>query len=213
MSVPDDVVGLFLEGGRVVAEAIADPAVAAAWDRPSVLEDQLVSGLAGHVARGVWAVGEYLEAGPAQGPVAFGSAGEYFTVFAESASTDDHRAIRDRGAAVAAVGRDELIRRLEDWLVVLGPRLRSLEVDHLVAVLSGKVMRLEDYLTTRIVEQVVHLDDLARSIGRGPWSLPTGAQALAIAVGTDIAARRRGSDAVIRSLYRKGFAAQTLPVL
>lgn len=213
MSVPDDVVGLFLEGGRVVAEAIADPAVAAAWDRPSVLEDQLVSGLAGHVARGVWAVGEYLEAGPAQGPVAFGSAGEYFTAFVDNASTDDHRAIRDRGAAVAAVGRDELIRRLEDWLVVLGPRLRSLEVDHLVAVLSGKVMRLEDYLTTRIVEQVVHLDDLARSIGRGPWSLPTGAQALAIAVGTDIAARRRGSDAVIRSLYRKGFAEQTLPAL
>ncbi len=81
MPEPVDVVGLFLDGGHVVAEAIADPAVAAAWDRPSVLEDQLVSGLAGHVARGVWAVGEYLESGPAQGPVAFGSAGEYFTAF------------------------------------------------------------------------------------------------------------------------------------
>ncbi len=213
MPEPVDVVGLFLDGGHVVAAAIADPAVAAAWDRPSVLEDQLVSGLAGHVARGVWAVGEYLESGPAQGPVAFGSAGEYFTAFVENASTDDHRAIRDRGAAVAAVGRDELVRRLEAWLGVLGPGLRSLEVDHLVAVLSGKVMRLEDYLTTRIVEQVVHLDDLARSIGRDPWFLPSGAQPLAIAVGTDIAARRRGSDAVIRSLYRKGFAEQTLPAL
>ena len=206
-------VGLFLEGGRVVVAAIADPAVAAAWDRPSVLEDQLVSGVAGHVARGVWAVGEYLEAGPAQGPVAFGSAGEYFSAFAEHASTDDHQAIRDRGAAVAAVGRDELIRQLEAWLGVLVPRLRSLDVDHLVAVLSGKVMRLEDYLTTRIVEQVVHLDDLARSIGREPWSLPSGAQALAIAVGTDIAVRRRGSNAVIRSLYRKGFAEKSLPAL
>ncbi len=213
MPEPVDVVGVFLEGGRVVAEAIADPAVAAAWDRPSVLEDQLVSGLAGHVARGVWAVGEYLEVGPAQGPVAFGSASEYFTAFAESASTDDHRAVRARGAAVAAVGQEELVRRLEAWLGVLGPRLRSLDVDHLVAVLSGKVMRLEDYLTTRIVEQVVHLDDLARSIGRQPWSVPSGAQALAIAVGTDIAARSRGRDAVIRSLYRKGFAEQTLPVL
>ena len=26
-------------------------------------------------------------------------------------------------------------------------------------------MRLDDYLVTRVVEQVVHLDDLARSIG------------------------------------------------
>ena len=161
----------------------------------------------------MWAVGEYLESGPAQGPVAFGSAGEYFTSFAENASTDDHRAIRNRGAAVAAVGRDELVRRLEAWLGALGPRLRSLEAGHLLAVLSGKVMCLDDYLTTRIVEQVVHLDDLARSIDREPWSLPSEAQALAIAVGTDIAARRHGTDAVIRSLYRKGFAEQTLPAL
>lgn len=43
---------LFLAGGRAVADALGDPAVASAWDRPSVLEDQLVSGLAGHLARG-----------------------------------------------------------------------------------------------------------------------------------------------------------------
>lgn len=213
MGEPVDVVGLFLGGGRVVAEAIADPAVADAWDRPSVLEHQSVSGLAGHVTRGVWAIGEYLESGPASGPVAFDSASEYFTDLAESASAEDHRAIRDRSAAVAAVGRGELVRQLEAWLAVLGPRLGSLDVHHLVAVRLGKIMRLDDYLTTRIVEQVVHLDDLARSIDRQPWSLPNGAQALAIAVGTDIAVRRRGSDAVIRTLYRKGYAEQTLPAL
>ena len=33
-------------------------------------------------------------------------------------------------------------------------------------------MRLDEYLKTRIVEQVVHLDDLARSLGREPWPVP-----------------------------------------
>ena len=33
-------------------------------------------------------------------------------------------------------------------------------------------MRLDDYLVTRLVEQVVHLDDLARSLGVESWPVP-----------------------------------------
>lgn len=210
----DDVPSLFLEGADVVAEAIGDPAVAEAWDRPSVLEDQRVSGLAGHLARsGVWVVADYLDAGEPEGPPDFNSAGHYFATFADAASLDDHRAIRDRGAAVAAVGHDELVETLVARLDALRPRLESLPVDHLIAVLDGKVMRLDDYLMSRIVEQVVHLDDLARSVDQEPWELPIAAEALAMSVGLDIACRRSGTDAVLRALYRQGFAEPTLPVL
>ena len=59
-----DNVGIFLETATVVYEAIADEAVVVAWDRPSVLEEQQVSNLCGHLARGTWVVGEYLAAGP-----------------------------------------------------------------------------------------------------------------------------------------------------
>ena len=52
----------FLDGAQVVVDAIASPAVAAAWDTPSVLAEQTVGGLAGHLARGaVWVVGDYLD--------------------------------------------------------------------------------------------------------------------------------------------------------
>lgn len=198
----------------MVLDAIADPTVAAAWDLPSVLEGQNVSGLAGHLARGgVWVVADYLDAGTPPGPVDFDSAGEYFARFVSDASPDDARAIRDRGAAVAAVGRDELLFTLAERLNALGPRLASLESDHLIAVAGGKVMRLEDYLTTRIVEQTVHLDDLARSLDRDPWPLPANSAALTIAVGVEIARRRSGATAVIRTLYRHGLAGSTLPVL
>jgi hypothetical protein len=74
-------------------------------------------------------------------------------------------------------------------------------------------MRLDDYLATRIVEQVVHLDDLARTVGHDGWVLPAGAAELAIDVGVDIAVRRGGSTAVIRALYRQGWSESVLPVL
>ncbi|HSS09662.1 MAG TPA: maleylpyruvate isomerase N-terminal domain-containing protein [Acidimicrobiales bacterium] len=209
-----DVVTVFLAGAQIVAQAIADPAVAQAWDRPSVLEDQLVSSLAGHLARGgVWVVADYLDRGRPSGPVDFDSTGEYFASCLDTASEDTHQGIRDRGAAVAAVGQEELVRQLNERLHLLEPRLRSLDAADLVAVVAGKVMRVGDYLVTRVVEQVVHLDDLARSIGREPWPYPLTGQDLVIEVGVDIARRRSGRASLLRALYRRGFAEATLPVL
>lgn len=135
---PADVVEIFLERGQVVACALADPAVAAAWDRPSVLEDQRVSGLAGHLARGgVWVVADYLGAARPEGPVTFASAGEYFTTL-----RGDRRAICDRGADVAAAGHVELRRVLAARLDALATRLRSLSGDHLLAVTVAVVRAL-----------------------------------------------------------------------
>jgi hypothetical protein len=209
------VAATFLEGARVVAGALADDAVASAWDAPSVLEGQAVSGLAGHLARGgVWVVGEYLDGGEPTGPVDFETAGQYFATLVTDLPEDGHVAIRDRGAAIAAAGRAELVTTLDERLAALELRLADLSPERLVAVASGKVMRLEDYLVTRIVEQTVHLDDLARSVGRaGPWGLPPEAEDLTIRVGTDIGRRHDGAAAMIRALYREGFAEGTLPVL
>ncbi|MCU1490736.1 MAG: hypothetical protein JWM85_2141 [Acidimicrobiaceae bacterium] len=173
-----------------------------------------MSGLVGHLARGgVWVVADYLDAGPADGPVDLESPGAYFASSACIASSDDHRSIRDRGAAVAAVGREELLRTLQERLNALEPRLRALDPASLIAVLGGKVMHLDDYLATRIVEQNVHLDDLARSVNRDPWPISPEAAALTISIGTAIARLRSGDTALIRALYRQGFADHALPVL
>jgi hypothetical protein len=209
-----DVRSIFLAGASTIAEAITDPAVASAWDQPSVLEDQLVSGLVGHLARGgVWVVAEYLDAGEPEAAVDVRGAGEYFATFAATAGADDHRAIRDRGAAVASVGRRALLERVTTHLGALRSDLEALPPDHLISVMGGTVMRLDEYLITRIVEQGVHLDDLARSVGREPWSLPEGHSAITISIGIEVARRRHGSSSVVRSLYRRGFAETTFPVL
>lgn len=211
---PSEIVTMFLDTAAVAARAVADPAVAEAWDRQSVLEDQLVSGLAGHLARGgVWVVADYLGGVTPSGPVDFADAADYFATLITSATADTHRAVRDRGAAVAAAGHGELVRQLDARLEAIDTGLRSLDPSRLVAVAGGRVMVLADYLATRVVEQVVHLDDLARSTDHGPWPVRPEATDLVIGVGTDIARRRAGRTAVLRALYRRGFADTALPAL
>lgn len=205
---------LFLEGARTVVAALSDPRVGRAWTQPSVLEAQLVGGLAAHLARGgVWVVGDYLGAGTPAGPVDFGSAAEYFSSFADAAQDEEHQAIRERGAAVAAAGWQAVCGELASRLDAMAPVVTDASPGRLVAVAGGKAMRLEDYLVTRVVEQAVHLDDLARSVGTEPWPLPDGHEALALHVGIEIARLRRGTAAVLRALYRGGFADSALPAL
>jgi hypothetical protein len=209
---PADVVDVFLQGASVVLRAIEDPIVAEAWDRASVLEEQQVSGLAGHMARGIWIVGEYLAVPPPAGPPNFNSAAEYFSVLSDAATEEVHRASRAREAGLIPVGHAQLVATLATRLEGLGEDLRRSPVDRLVAVFAGLVIRRNDYLVTRIVEQVVHLDDLARSVGRHPWPTPA-ADELVIALGAEVGFKRRGATAMIRALYRAGFADTTLPVL
>ena len=100
MSDTQNIQELFFIGARTVIEAIADPAVEEAWDWPSVLEEQLVGSVAGHLARsGIWVVADYLEAGTPSGEPDFESASAYFAAVAVGASPEVKRAIRDRGVA------------------------------------------------------------------------------------------------------------------
>ena len=79
-------------------------------------------------------------------------------------------------------------------------------------VFAGLVMPLDEYLVTRIVEQVVHLGDLARSVGLPPWDVPSDLEALVLAVGTEVGRVRHGGAAMVRALFR-GDEAGVLPVL
>ncbi|MEZ5382372.1 MAG: maleylpyruvate isomerase N-terminal domain-containing protein [Microthrixaceae bacterium] len=202
----------FLVGAEVVRSAVADRRVAEAWDEPSNLAGQTIGSLASHLARGaVWVVLDYLDAQPGPG-VDFETAAEYFAEVTQGLTEDDHAAIRGRGATVAEAGPAQVARRLADSVEQLRARLPGEPDDRRVAVYAGKVMRLDDYLLTRIVEQVVHLDDLARSLDIEPWANPPDAAALVVSCGAEIGRQLRGDSAMIRALFREG-AGDVLPVL
>lgn len=213
MDAGDDVIGLYLTMAGVVVDAIADPEVGAAWDRPSVLEEQTIGSVAGHLARGgVWLVDDYLDGGVPAGPEDIDSAGEYFARFAAHATGTSEQAIRDRGAAIAQAGHAAVADEARTRFVEVASRLRTTPTDVLVTVVGGSVMRLGDYLETRLVEQVVHLDDLARGLGRDPYPVPDGATSMVLSIGIDVARRCFGDAAVLRAIYRNGFAEVTFPI-
>lgn len=201
----------FLRGADAVRTALDAPEVAGAWDSPSVLADQTVGSLAGHLARGaVWVVGEYLDQ-PVPSAATIPDAATYFAAGVAGLDAAGHRAIRDRGAAVAALGPDRVRADLSERLDALRGRLATEPPDRVVPVFGG-AMRLDDYLVTRVVEQVVHLDDLARSLGRDLPDVPADLAALVAGVGTAIAVARHGAGPVVRLLFREP-PAGVVPVL
>jgi hypothetical protein len=203
---------LFLANATIVLGAVSDDRVGDAWNDASSLDDQTIGALAGHLARGsVWVVGDYLDIDPPNRPIDFETAAGYFATVASALTADDHAAIRERGAAIAARGQADVVEQLSTRLDRLRHHLPHEPADRLVAVYGGKVMRLDDYLWTRLVEQVVHLDDLARSLGIEPWTTAPDADALVIACGAEIGRRRHGGTAMIRTLFRGHDVA--LPVL
>ena len=204
---------LFVETAHHVLDAISDDSVGRAWDEPSVLDQQTVGGLAGHLARGgVWVVDDYLDADLPDVARAE-SAADYYARATGFLTSDDHRAIRERGAQIAADGQRKVSDSLRERLEALTARLQREPSDRDVVVAGGAaIMALDLYLETRLLEQVVHLDDLARSVAREPWPVPPEAQSLVIHLGVDIGRIRSGATEMIRALYRSDLP-PVLPVV
>ena len=193
---------LFLASCRVVADALDDSAVAVAWDEPSVLNEQSIGGLAAHLAGGSWLPLDYLAADPPDGPATLDCAADYFATLLNLATEEMHAGIRERGAQGAAAGGTAIAAAMRGKAAELELALDTEPKDRLLSVYGGFVMTLDAFLETRLVEQVVHLDDLARSIGRDPWANAPGADDLVISIGIDIGRRRYGDTATLRALFR-----------
>ena len=208
------IVQQFLACARVAEDLIASPGVATAWDEPSALDGYTVGGLAGHLARAVLTVSRYLdEPTPGSDVQSTDAAGYFVRVLGthNPVDSDFHRRVRERSAQEAAQGSTELVARLHGIRTDLEDRLEATAPDRPVAVLEQTTLPLDEYLRTRLVELVVHLDDLAVSLGDpGPQDVPDDAYETVVEVLATVAARRSGHLATIRSLARR--ERQTEPV-
>ena len=201
------VLGIFLEMAERVEGILGSEAVAKHWQDPSALEGYSVAGLAGHLARGVLTVEKYLEA-----PAPFEDAGVtdadgYMVAVLgthEPVDSDFHRAVRARSLDTAAGGAAALVREVREARQQLSRRLNDAVMGQRIEVLQGVVVTVEEYLRTRLVELVVHLDDLAVSVGEeAGQDLPLEAYEEVAAVLVQLAVRRNGGLAVVRGLARR----------
>lgn len=194
---------LLLAAATQAIDLAAEPAVGSAWDRPSTLPGFSVGGLAGHlVAGGTSVVARYLVAPAPDGePV---DPPQYFLTLLSADHDDElNTGIRQRGEAVAAVGQEAMLATARRVLAEVAGRLAALPAGTTVRVAGGLVLDLDDYCVTRLVELVVHTDDLAASVGLATPAIDPAAVELVIGCLLEMARRRHGDLAVIRALTRR----------
>lgn len=178
------------------------PELAQSWDRPSALERMTIGALGAHLARAVTVVPDYLEQ-ESRGP--YTDAAGYFLRFSEQLDSDleseSATAVRSRAEATAEAGPKAVISSWDDARRRLGTRLPPEDESRGIAV-PGSSMLVADYLVTRIVELVVHSDDLAASLGVETPQFNGSVTDPVISCLVEIARRRSAPMALIRAMTR-----------
>jgi hypothetical protein len=196
----------FLEAAGTVAELVAEPAVAAAWEKPSALRDFSVGGLAGHTAWQELALPELLAEPEPREPVV--SLREYYLerVTWLDAGVDGAVNVRIRkgGEATAVDGHGALLVRVREAVGWLDDELPRVPAGRAIRMTSWGdwSLDLDDFLLTRLMELVVHADDLACSVGLPTPEFPERVTAPVVELLARLAVRRHGAVDVIRGLAR-----------
>jgi hypothetical protein len=208
---------VFFAATSSVADLMASPAVGRHWGQCSCLEGFTVGGLASHIVRSVQALVDLLEL-PLPGGARVVTPAEFFGVNKPNGPVlDDPIAqfIVDDGESRAESGQEAVVGTFRELVghaeEVLG-ELTATTIIPTIRVPDG-VTSLGIYLTTRVVELVVHGDDLASSVGID-WQPPFLAGALAIGILVQIATEQHGAVEVLRVLARSERAgSDVFPVL
>ena len=193
----------FIATSQIALNFVDSDAVAQRWDEPSALAEFSLRGLVGHLYRATGSVEAYLNRDEPSGPAI--STASYYNqaVDVPDIQSDLHRAVRQRGEEAAAEGHAALVQGWAEMIDRLIERLAKEPPHRLVEVFKGLVLSLDDYLATRLVELVVHADDLAASIDVEPPELPEAAFQEAISCLVEVARLRHGDAGVIRALARR----------
>ncbi|WP_370062834.1 maleylpyruvate isomerase N-terminal domain-containing protein [Streptacidiphilus sp. MAP5-3] len=206
---------LYLSVADTAANLLAAPEVAEAWLQPSALAKLSVQGLAGHLAGQVFLIPTVLAEPVPTEPVI--SIHEYYarvSWIGSDLDTPFNQAIRSGGEEDAAEGPAALATRVAACV----EELRG----SLPARLNRRVRRptwgpwsigLDDFITSRLLELVVHSDDLAYSVGLPTPEFPVPAVETVVDLLTRIALRRHGATNVLRALSRSERAPVSISAL
>jgi hypothetical protein len=194
----------FLTVASATSQLLRGDVLPSHWDEPSALPDMTTGALAAHLGRAVLTAHAYLTSpAPPADAEQVDAAGYYLRVLGDAPQDDAlHLAVRRRAAEGAAGGAAALAAEVDRALHELRTLLPTTPADRLVGARDGLALLVDDYLDTRVVELVVHLDDLGVSIG-DDLAIDDDAAARAVAVLAEIARRRLSTAAVVRQLARR----------
>jgi len=202
------VIDAYLSAATTVSGLLRHPSLADAWDQPSALREFRIGGLAGHLARAVFTTEGYLAAEVPPDPVLV-DAGSYLGML-ETMTPEDNARVVNRGEAEAGTGPDDLIARYDAALDRLRATLPTLSEDRPMPMLAGNVLPLRECLATRMLELLVHADDLAVSIGEPTPEFDEEAADLVVTLLARFARRRHGLPALLRAFSREERAPKSI---
>jgi hypothetical protein len=198
----------FLQAAGYAGEILAWPEIGVAWDSPSALARMTVSAVAGHLFLVLRRVDKHLDEPGDQSSETVSTAGAPASPEQqwprierpEDLDRPDSVRVRVDGEHVAAWGW-EAVRTA---YVLRTEKLRGRLAGPLPRTVSFGAGRMDfgDYLVTRIVELLVHADDLAASVGVTPPHPPRESATLAIEVLAEGARGVYGDLEILRALTR-----------
>jgi uncharacterized protein (TIGR03083 family) len=183
-------------GDALVALAATVPADA--WDSPG-LGEWTVRDLVGHAGRSFVTVSSYLESGAGKSPE-LAHALDYGRVFRMAHA--DPAAITERGRQAGRDLGDDPVAGLRERHEAAVTAVAAHPDDAPVDSPAG-VMRLADYLPSRVFELVVHTDDLARALGTSAPGSPA-SRTIAATFASALAAEGRDDAVLLRGLTGRG---------
>ena len=198
---PRPVRELAVEAVEAAASLLADPIIAARWDEPSALDGMTVGALSAHLVRAAGATIAYLDrTDPDRRPD--DELLTPVTYFHAAIASPIHEQIKAVSADESAIGSVAIAQKCRTLAVALRQRLASEPADRLIAALGGRMLLLDDFCRTRLIEVLLHLDDLVASVGVERPSVDPASTAIVIDILVGIARDQWGDWAVLHALSR-----------
>jgi hypothetical protein len=187
----------------VALEEIQRDEVRDQWLLPSALPKMSIGALACHLGRQVIRAAELLPVATDIPPLDCVDTHYHQAAWVMSTSPDDPPNDRSTEEAEAAYGAAVLADRCSEALQAVRRLLADGTARDVVAIpWQGWSLRRDDFLLTRMLEIVVHADDLALSIGVRTPEFPAEVFAPVRDLLVRLAVRRHGQSAVISALAR-----------
>jgi Mycothiol maleylpyruvate isomerase N-terminal domain len=204
----------FLIAAESAFELLGRVEVVQQWDQPSALADMTVGAVAAHLGSQVLTVHAAVTAGHgASEEVPVPLLEHYSRVPWVRSGLEDESNTRIRlGAArSAATGHDALTASVQQAIPDLRRAFQAANLPPRIRMAGWDwSLSFDDFLVTRVMEIVVHSDDLAVSVGIEPPTLPEAVLGPVLALLVGVSLQRHGQAAVVRALSRRERAPDTI---
>ncbi len=192
----------FTAASRIAAELTLRPEVEERWTDESACVGMTVGALARHLVSQWYNAVHLLGAPAGDDPI---TVWEHYQRAAWVHSTLDDEAnasIRTSSERLAAEGPASLRTLVEDLAPQVEPVLAARREGSVLIPWQGWSLTASDFLLTRMMEIVVHSDDLAASVGLETPTFPDDVVTPVLDLLTGLAVRRHGGTALVRVLTR-----------